>query len=224
MRKIAESFTEQLKLKLGADLKSVFLYGSVARGEYTKKHSDINMLIIVEDMDIAVIHKISAIKKKSAYKNIEPLIFTKDYLENSADVFPIEFLDIKESHVLLAGEDFLKDLKISQANLRRQCEWELKSKLLQLEKIYINSQANEKLLRQFLLKELPSFLVVFKNVLRLKGIAAGFDLDSEVLNKLQQARLGNTKIDDVYTAFEKIFSQLKRLSDVIDKLPVKYDV
>lgn len=222
MNDTAKNFTEQLKTKLGADLKAVFLYGSAAGAQYLKKHSDINILIIASSMDIDTLTKISAIKNRPVHKGIALLVFTKEYLENSADIFPIEFLDIKESHVVLYGQDYLKNLKIDLINLKYQCEWELKSKLLQLEKFYIGSKGNKRALQLFLIKELPSFLTIFKNLLRLNGPDLNFDKD--ILNKLQLARQGKFKIDDIYGIFGKFFSELKRLSDAIDKLPVKSNV
>jgi len=219
MKETADRFTEHLKVVLGEGLKSVVLYGSMARGEHMKKHSDINILIIVKDVNLNTLSSISKIKNKPAYRNVAPLVFTEEYLENSADVFPIEFLDIKENHIVLYGSDCLKDLKIDLINLRHQCEWELKSKLLQLEKFYIESKGNKKALKLFLVKKLPSFVVVFKNLLRLNG--AGLNFDDNILNKLRLARQAGIDIDDL---FGKFFSELKRVSDAVDKLPVKNNV
>ena len=216
MKKNLNSFTEQLKSKLGENLLLVSLYGSKARGEHVKRHSDINILIILNKRDLSCLKAIAGIKKKPAFRDISPLVFTRDYLNSSVDTFPIEFLDIKESYSVLYGEDCLKGLKIGLKNLRHQCEWELKSKIIQLQKFYINSGGNTKALQQFLLKALPSFTVIFKNIQRLKNIDS--DLDQDVLNELRQARVSNRKIKDTQGTFEKFLSMLYRLSDAVDKL------
>lgn len=230
MKKNLNSFTEQLKAKLGENLLLVSLYGSEARGEHVKKHSDINVLIILNKRDLSGLKSIAGIKKKPAFRDIAPLVFTKDYLNSSLDTFPIEFLDIKENHSVLSGEDCLKGLNIGLKNLRHQCEWELKSKIIQLQKFYINSGGKTKALQQFLLKGLPSFVVVFKNILRLKNItvketdetlkriAHEFDLDKDILNELWQARTANLKIKDIQGAFEKFLSLAYGLSDAVDRL------
>lgn len=216
MKKNLNSFIEQLKSGLGQNLQSVFLYGSAVSGEYTKRHSDVNILIILNRLDMPALKIIAGIKKKAAFRDIAPLVFAEDYLNSSLDTFPIEFLDIKENYSHLYGEDCLKGLKIDLRNLRHQCEWELKSKIIQLQKFYINSGGKHKALQQFLLKSLPSFTVIFKNIQRLKNIDG--NLDQDVLNELRQARIFNRKIKDIQGTFEKFLSMLYRLSDAVDRL------
>lgn len=216
MEKKLSDFTGQLKAMLGANLISVILYGSKARGEDIKRHSDINILLILNKIDLSALNAVAQIKKKLVFRKMSPLVFSKDYMNNSLDTFPVEFSDIKENHSLLYGEDCLKDLKIDLKNLRHQCEWELKSKIIQLQKFYINSGAKAKALQQFLLKSLPAFAVIFKNIRRLKNI----DVESgeDVLSQLRQARISNRRIKDMQGTFEKFLSMLYRLSDAVDRL------
>ena len=164
------TFVEQLRSKLVNNLNSVVLYGSMVSPEYRTKHSDINILIVLNKVDIEGLRHIAGLKRKYKFNRIAPLVFSQIHLENSTDTFPIEFLDMRENYVILWGEDCLKDLKIDLKNLKHQCEWELKSKLIQLQQFYINSQGADRALRNFLMKGLPSFIIIFKNILRLKNI------------------------------------------------------
>lgn len=230
MRRIVDDFVEQLRLKLGGNLKSAALYGSAVSGEHINRRSDINVLIILNSADLKSLRAVADVKKRIRFNKINPLVFTEGHLNTSSDTFPMEFLDIKEKYALLFGKDYLADLRIDLSNLRHQCEWELKSKIIQMQKFYMNSGARNISCGAFLLKSLPSFLVVFKNILRLKNIAAAdradilnkiaaeFNLDIDLLNYLWQARLGNFKIGNAHRAFEKFLSELGRLSDAVDKI------
>lgn len=210
-----DDFASRLNVSLADNLVSVTLYGSLAGGEYSKKYSDANILVVLRKVDIASLRRIARIKNNFKFKIIEPLVLDKPYLENSLDTFPIEFLDMQERYIVLRGEDCLKGLKIDLRNLRHQCEWELKSKIILMQQFYIKSQGKGKLLRQFLLKTLPSFLVIFKNIKRLK--AAEFDFDKGLMHNLSQARLGNLRIADARQIFERFLLELLRLSDFVDK-------
>lgn len=230
-KKLLEDFTAKAKILLGNNLVSVILYGSLASGGHIKGHSDINLLIVLETVGLEDLQKISAVKSRGKFNSISPLVFSRNYLRASTDTFPIEFLDIKDSHLLLHGEDCVKDLIISPANLRRQCEWELKSKLIQLQRLVINSQGRDKPLEQFMLNEFPSFIVVFKNILRLKNISlsdkeeildrikAEFSIPEDILKVLWLRRIGGPKIKNIPEAFRKFLSTLERISDEVDKIP-----
>lgn len=223
-------FTESLKLALGVILKSVILYGSFASGQHTKKHSDINILIILERVDLESLHKITAVKKSRRFNDIAPLVFDIATLENSCDIFPIEFLDMQENYIVLFGEDYLKGLKIGTANLRHQCEWELKTKIFRLQQLYVDSQGKNRAVGSFLVGNLPSLLVVFKNILRLKNIAAynrediidgivkEFNLNGEVFYGLLKARSEGKELKDAQNVFGLMLGELWNLSRAVDKM------
>lgn len=228
-RNIIDSFTEQLKLYLGENLKSVILYGSVVRQDYSKKLSDINILIVLGAVNLKDLSLISKIKHNLKFGRISPIVFTKIQLENTTDVFPIEFLDMQENYAAMWGEDCLKSLKIDLKNLRHQCEWELKSKIIQMQRFYMENKKN-KFLSDFLLKKLPSFIVIFKNLLRLKNIienkrdkilekvALEFNLEKGIFDKLYQARAVNHKLSDTEELFGRFLSELQHLADKVDGL------
>jgi hypothetical protein len=233
IKKTIDNFLQQLKGGLGDNLKSLALYGSLAGGEYSSRKSDINLLVILEKADLASLKSISRIKRKAQFKTIEPLVFSQDYLESSTDVFPIEFLDLKARNILLFGKDVLNSLKIDLANLRHQCEWELKSKIVRLQKFYIDSGGKEKPLGQFLLNNFSSFITVFKSILRLQDIIESkkekiiqrlvleFGLNKEVFDRLLSAGRGEARLTNPGERFDEFYLELLKLSTCVDRLAVK---
>lgn len=231
-KNIINNFSQQLQLHLRDNLKAVILYGSVAAGDYSKSLSDINILVVLEANDIQNLSVIAKIKNNLKFRRISPIVFTKTQLENTTDTFPVEFLDMQENHIALWGEDCLKDLKIDLKNLRHQCEWELKSKIIQMQRFYMDNKIKNTLLSGFLVKNLPSFIVIFKNLLRLKNIsenkkdkileriALEFSLDKDVFSKLYQARQLSYKLSNGKELFGKFLSELQQLSDKVDGLSI----
>ena len=55
---------------------------------------------------------------------------TPAYLSGSVDSFPLELLEIQQRRAVLWGDDYFADLKLDQADVRLQCERELKRILL----------------------------------------------------------------------------------------------
>ena len=115
-----EQLAEDIKGTPGLNIRSVILYGSAAAGDHAGRRSDFNILVVLETLGITELDAISRIAAQWAAKgNPPPLLFTTDQLSRSADVFPIELLDMKECHRILAGEDAFRRNLAAQTSLRR---------------------------------------------------------------------------------------------------------
>lgn len=158
-------------LKLHQDrVISILVYGSAAGRHYIPKKSNINLLIVFEDIPFSVLK--SSLKATASGRKkriLAPLFLTKEHILSSSDVFPIEFFDIKENHVTLYGEDFFQNLPINQSNLRLQCEQEIKGKLIRLRQSYLEVGLKKKYLEDLMVQSLTSLLPVFRNIIRLGG-------------------------------------------------------
>jgi predicted nucleotidyltransferase len=169
MNKILNKLIEEVKNTYKENLVSIILYGSKASEEDSKKYSDYNLLIIFENLkfeDLKLMHKLM---KKWIKYNPPPLLFTIDELKKSTDVFPIEFLDIKEHHKVLYGKDPFEELEILDSNIRHECEAELKGKLLKLKQGYIMTGGNKKRIKDIMIHSISTFLIIFRHIIRLFG-------------------------------------------------------
>ena len=95
-----------------------------------------------------------------------PLLLTPHDIVTSCDIFPIEFLNIKETGTLIGGQDLFGSLEIPRGFLRTQCEHDLKGKLIVLRQGYVEHPEQALSLIQ---QSLPAFVLVFQNILRLTG-------------------------------------------------------
>src|SRR5437762_3240893 len=83
--------------------------------------------------------------------------------------------DLKATHgdnracVVLYGRDPFETVRISDENLRHQTEYELRSKLIQLRRLYIPASASVARLRDLMSDSLSSFATLFAPVLMLHG-------------------------------------------------------
>lgn len=163
-----EQFAERLKAALPTSLKSVVLYGSAAAGDFVPGKSTYNILVVAERLGMADLDAIApAVAEWTREGNEPPLLFTPEQLKSSADTFPIELADIRQSRKTLCGEDLLQGIELDQEGLRLQLERELTGKLLSLRRHYLQVRGNNDRISSLMTKSLSTFLVLFRAALRL---------------------------------------------------------
>jgi hypothetical protein len=101
-----------------------------------------------------------------------PVYFTVEELSDAADVFPIEFHQMSQARIVLFGKDPFEFITLSNAHLRHQTEYELRSKLIQLRRLYIPKSVSLTELCDLMSDSLASFAALFRAVLVLHGVAA----------------------------------------------------
>ncbi len=233
-QEIFEEIRNELKQLFGNDLVSVLLYGSGARGYYIPKKSDINFLVVLSDEGINKFHAASAfVKKWQKRKVATPLFLTKNYIKNSMDSFPIEFLNISSYYEVVYGEDIFADFDINKKDLKLQLEREMTGKLIHLRQEYFPASLNTKNTSMLIHDSMSTFLSLFQAILYLKNenisdnnlenlnrIAVLFKLDMSVLEELYNIKSGNVKISrgNSESLLKKYINQMRSLSIQIDEM------
>lgn len=175
-RQRAAAFTGRLEKVYGPDLALVLLYGSAARGDYREGVSDLNLLVVLRELDAAALRRGSALAREwVAEGNPPPLMLSEREWAGSADVYAIEYTDMRDAHVVLHGEEPFGAFRIHWRHLRLQCERELKSKKIQLRERFLFSAESPEELGALLCRALPTFLALFRAGLRLGGEAVPRD-------------------------------------------------
>ncbi|MHB1328845.1 MAG: hypothetical protein ACYC2K_11645, partial [Gemmatimonadales bacterium] len=140
MRAEVRAIIEKVGVSVGESLgatASAVLYGSAARGEHLDDFSDLNLLLVAESLEPVVLQRLrTAIEPLRAHSRVPPLIFTLDEWRRSADVFPIEIVDMQVARRILAGPDPLERMVVAPADLRRALEREFSGKLLRFRQAY----------------------------------------------------------------------------------------
>ena len=207
-RERARRFAGTLQGIYGADLASVVLYGSAARGEFRPGQSDLNVLVLLRDLSPAAL-RLGGDAARGWVKegNPPPLMLSVDEWRRSADVWAIELADMRDAHLTLAGEDPFTGVDISLADLRLQCEKELKGKQIQLRERYLLFAGQPEELGELLARSFSTFLVLFRTVLRLgdgggareaeavvRGVAERVGFDPAPLLEIHRARSEGRKL------------------------------
>jgi hypothetical protein len=162
----------QLRDAYGAALKSVVLYGSAAAGggEHVAKKSDLNVLVIVEDVPLDRLRELSAVTR--AWRdagNHPPMTFTEREWRDSSDIFAMEYADILERNKVLFGEPPFGGISVRHDDLRLQVEREAMGVLLRLRGAVLLAGADTGEQARLMTASLSALMIVFRGVLRLAG-------------------------------------------------------
>ncbi len=168
-----QELVTRLQQACGDNLVSVVLYGSAAREDFHEQFSDVNVLVVLQQLQPPSFAGISAVLRwwSRDEKLRPPMIMTIKELRESADVFAIELLDIKRSHKTLFGMDVVTEIDVPMNLHRVEVEHELRTTLLRLRHHLLLSPENQDELRAVLAKSITSVLTLFRHAL----IALGED-------------------------------------------------
>jgi predicted nucleotidyltransferase len=225
----AKIAVEAYRSLYGADLVSVILYGSAAGSDFDPGKSDINLLIVLTSMDIELIAKSAALQEKFARRRFGgPIFMDREYIARSLDSYPMEFLDMKECHHLLHGEDVLCSLTPEPEHLRLQVERELKGKWLHLLREFTIVRKSKMRLLRLAGLSLKSFLPVFRALLKLKGaiippnrkdllkeIESVFSITEKPFQNIAEPRSG-APLSELESRFIAYSKAIKKLIDTIE--------
>jgi predicted nucleotidyltransferase len=165
-KQVAKEFAGEMERTLGGALHGVMLYGSAARGEWLPSASDINVLVLLDDINGASLAKASPIVRKFAAQRVHPIVVETREWSHAADVFSIEIADMHDANEQLFGELSLSTIPVALPILRLQAERELRGKLLQ---VYLGMLITETpaQLGTLLMSTMPSMTTYFRTALRL---------------------------------------------------------
>ena len=101
-----------------------------------------------------------------------PIFLSREEWAHSADVFALEYADIRDSHRLLHGENLFADLRVDERAMRLVCELEVYRKLVFLRQRLMPYRTRPDMLETFMRQGTPEIAPLFRGVLRLAHPAA----------------------------------------------------
>ena len=232
--KALDQLVSDLRDGQGDNLASVVLYGATATAEDDHR-SDHNVLVVLRRAAFEDLRECSqALRAWRDAGEPPPVIFTAGELESAADVFPIEFLQMEKARRILHGSDPFTSLEISSDNLRHQTEYDLRTRFIQLRRLYLARSPTGKDLVNLMIDSFGSFAALFRAVLILNGqeppvtkadavraTANLLQLDGEPFEwilKMKSAKGASPDSVEVERAFAAYLSEIERVIDAVDRL------
>ncbi len=231
--KLINEFVDRMRAAAGTNLLAVILYGSVAAGDYVAEHSDVNLLCVLGETSFAAIGAlVPVVEWWGKQKHRAPLLMSAEEMRRSADVFSIEFLDMRRHYRVLWGEDVLKTLEIPMRLHRAQVRYELREKTIVLRQ-HLLAVAGKDAKWELLLRSLPAFGTLFRHALIAMGdadagagskreaaaaLAGKLGIDAGVFGELLDIRERKkdrkaAMVDDVFARYLKLVGEVTAAVD-----------
>jgi|GEM_PF-138607 len=207
---------------LGDKVRSLLIYGSLARGEWQPASSDVNLCVVMEEMDYEALEPVQEILSKARRRaRVVTLVLTLTDLAEATDVFPIKFDDMKRHHILLGGEDVFEDLVVEPRDLAFVAEFKLRNVEWRLRQAFIGSFGDRGWEAQLLLTHFSSAMFPLRAACRIMGyetpnstddaiatIERALNYDAGVLRALKQlhktrAQLSQADVTKLYLDFSR---------------------
>jgi predicted nucleotidyltransferase len=232
--KLISDFVSRLRTAAGTNLRSVILYGSAAAGDYVPDYSDVNLLLVLGDTSFASIQALApTVTWWTKQKHRVPLLMSEEELRRSADVFSVEFLDMKQSYRVLWGEDELKGLVIPMQFHRVQVEYELREKTILLRQRLLMVAGDAAAKWELLLRSVPAFATLARHALLALGetgaaskreavekLAARVGFDASAFLQLLdiRERKADRKTFEVDELFARYLKAVERITAAVDEM------
>jgi hypothetical protein len=233
MQDVLKKLVDELRGAAGANLKSVVLYGSKVSGEFHARHSDVNILCVVERGGAA---ELAALRPAIAWwmrqGNSAPLVFTEEELHRAADIFAIELLDIKAHHRVLFGEDLFAHLDVPMSLHRAQVERELRTNALRLRQAVLTAAGGAETHLRLMTTSISSFAVLFRHALlalgekppedkrsaiaRMAALVGADPKPFETVLDVRESKLRESQVD-VPATLSGYLALVERVTDEVDR-------
>lgn len=234
VRQTLRSYLAEVTALFGPALQGVILYGSAVQGDFLPGRSNLNLLLLLAQCEPSILQQYAKVHKRWNREGIVvPLFLSEAELRASADLFPLEYSEIKEQHVLLAGRDPFPEFHIDQKNLLPQCEQEIRGNLLRLRQRFVEGGGKQEAVTILLPLSLTALLPCLRGLLRLlglpvprpaeallKGLPAILGFDSTVFQEVLSLKRGQISPGPLETPrlFERYVSSLQSFIQRIEQL------
>jgi predicted nucleotidyltransferase len=232
VRAKVESYVNKLIDVHRENILSIAVYGSAATGGFIPRVSDINITVVLKRLGFADLKKsLPLVREGQTHRITAPLFLTEQYIHQSLDVFPVEFLDLKDKHILLYGQNILSAIKVDAKHLKLFCEEQIKGKLLRIRQAYLETGLHAKGKEAALKDSLHALIPIFRSLLRLvskpvpssteeqlKMLGQEFGIDTSALIAIYRDRTNDEKI-----AGHEVDHYIEKYMDTLEQLAAKVD-
>lgn len=185
VRETLRSYLKEVTALFGPLLEAVILYGSAATGEYLPGRSNLNLLLLLSKYELITLQRYAKAHRRWSREQLTvPLMLTEAELRSSSHLFPLEYGEIGERHILLSGRDPFPTLSIDRQHLRIQCEQEIRGNLVRLRQRFVEGGGTAEAAAILLPLSVTALLPCVRGLFRLRDLPVPGTADA-VLNELQ---------------------------------------
>lgn len=234
LRGPVERFAERLQDELGENLRSLSVVGSALAPDFHPERSDINTVLVVARRSHELLKLLAEFVRRGRRDRLDaPMLWTEEYLGQSLDVFAVGMLDFQFNHSTVLGTDPFVDLRFSRADVRHECERELKTMLIGLRQGYVRAAGDLRQVGELLMRSTANLLPPVRAMLWLTGDGRRPEAVATVDTASRRFAFNRTALElplklrsegreprpeQVDTIFENLYRVVDHLSRTVDRM------
>lgn len=163
-------YLKEVSAIFGANLQAVVLFGSAARGDFLPGRSNLNLLLLVEKQDLESLGRYAKGHRRWVREGIVvPLVVTETELRSWPETFPLEHLELRRHHFILAGRDPFMQTEPDVERLVDECVREIRGNLLRLRQRVLEGGASPEVIQLLLPLSVTALLPCLRALAYVKG-------------------------------------------------------
>ena len=229
----ARAWIAPLTQAAGPSFRALYLYGSALAPDFDKATSNVNLLLVVDDLSAGRLAPLAAavakVRAQASAWRFAPLVLDEEQVRRAADVFPNDFLDLVRRRALLSGEDLFAATAIDEAHMRYQCEYELRARLVGLRQAYLFHAGAPEKCREILKGAAQGASALHRHLLALAGlepvedraglaraVASAYGVEANALLAPHEARRDQVSSADAPARLGAYLDSLSALARAVD--------
>jgi hypothetical protein len=225
MRDPIRRYADLVSELAGANAKALTLFGAIAAGSFDMSRHTARNVLVLGQVDLGMLRRLAEHGKTLGKERIQaPLVMTPEYIKASLDTFPLEFIEIKQQHLTIFGEEYFEGLEFDDVHVRLQCERELKTTLIGLRQGLLAAAGRQKVISALEMDVGEGLMRTLRGMLWLKGKKEGMP-GRQVLTEIE--KMTERKLSGLHTAldpsaehgwseFESLYRDVETLGEIAD--------
>lgn len=190
-------------------LKGAVVSGAAVTGPYVSGRTALDLALIFNDSPGESLAALAGAFKPLAKKGFAPpLVLSQQELTTSLDVFPMEFLAMKQTGTVVAGEFDLDGIPIEKEHLRLQVERELRGLVLHCRMAYLSHASNEAALGRLVASGAGRLGSIFGAASFVLGTTTNVPADLVALVTEKRPRLSGNRLLELAASLDTLVEQI----------------
>jgi hypothetical protein len=225
MRAPIQDFANLLRDLGGDNVLALTVFGTLAARSFDATRHTARSVVVVDHVDLSMLRRLAEHGVKLGKAHISaPFVMTPQYIRDSLDTFPLELIEINQNHLTIFGDDYFEDLEFADADVRHQCERELKVMLIGMRQGLLAAAGRDRMLADVQQNMAENLLRTLRGMLWLKGrrdpqpaSAVVAEVENLVSQKLASLRHSlDPGVEHTWELFEALYRDVAALGDLVD--------
>ena len=166
LRALLRRYVKQIGGIFGEEVSAIVLYGSGAGPDYLPDRSNVNVLIVLTRQNPETLRRYAGLHCAWQKEQVVPLFLISEEVQAMRERFPLEYQDMVETHLVLAGEDPFIEPAMEARVLAEACLRELRGQRVRLRQRFVEGGGSVDAVLMLLPLSLTALLPALRGLVR----------------------------------------------------------